>query len=157
MADLFENPMGTDGFEFVEFAAPDRAVLDALFTSFGFTAVAKHRRRDVTLYRQGEINFLVNAEPGSFAADFAQQARALRLRLRDARKRRALRAVARSRTRRESPLPISPIRCRCNTPMIEGIGGSILYLVDQYGEQSHLRRGLRVFRRRAISTRAAWV
>ena len=65
------NPMGTDGFEVVEFAAPDPAALEGLFTRLGFTAVARHRRRDVVLYRQGEINFLLNREPGSFAADFA--------------------------------------------------------------------------------------
>src|SRR6187402_1916538 len=65
------NPMGTDGFEFVEFCHPDPAELDRLFTQMGFVAVAKHRSKHVTLYRQGGINLILNAEPGSFAADFA--------------------------------------------------------------------------------------
>ena len=56
------NPMGTDGFEFVEYAAPDPAALGALFESMGFTKVAKHRSKDVALYRQGDVNFVVNAE-----------------------------------------------------------------------------------------------
>ena len=71
MADLFENPMGLMGFEFVEFCHPNPAELDRLFTQMGFTAVAKHRSKQVTLYRQGGINLILNAEPGSFAANFA--------------------------------------------------------------------------------------
>ena len=66
------NPMGTDGFEFVEYTAPDPAALGALFESMGFTAVAKHRSKDVSLYRQGDVNFIVNAEPESFAQGFAR-------------------------------------------------------------------------------------
>ena len=60
-----ENPMGTDGFEFVEFCHPDPAALDHLFRRMGFDAVAKHRTKRVTLYRQGRVNLVVNAEPGS--------------------------------------------------------------------------------------------
>ncbi|MES2904382.1 MAG: 4-hydroxyphenylpyruvate dioxygenase, partial [Pseudomonadota bacterium] len=67
----FENPMGTDGFEFVEYAAPDAEHLRDLFTKMGFPAVAKHKRKDVTLHRQGDINFIINAEPDSFEAEFA--------------------------------------------------------------------------------------
>ena len=58
----WDNPMGTDGFEFIEFAAPDPAALGALFTSMGFVAVVRHRHKNVTLYRQGDVNFIVNAE-----------------------------------------------------------------------------------------------
>ena len=61
----FENPLGINGFEFVEFAAPDPAMLHNLFPRLGFTAVAKHRSRPITLYRQGACNFLVNESPGS--------------------------------------------------------------------------------------------
>ena len=68
-----ENPMGTDGFEFVEFCHPDPGALDRLFKVMGFSPVAKHRSKDVTLYRQGDINFIVNAEPQSFAARFAAE------------------------------------------------------------------------------------
>ena len=60
MADLFSNPMGLDGFEFVEFSAPDPTVLDKVFRALGFIAVAKHRSKDVTLYRQGDVNFIIN-------------------------------------------------------------------------------------------------
>jgi 4-hydroxyphenylpyruvate dioxygenase len=67
-----DNPMGTDGFEFIEYCAPDTAALGRLFESMGFTAVARHRSKRVTLYKQGEINFIVNAEPDSFAQSFAR-------------------------------------------------------------------------------------
>jgi len=66
------NPMGTDGFEFVEYAAPDPAALGTLFEHMGFVKVAKHRSKDVSLYRQGDVNFIVNAEKDSFAQGFAR-------------------------------------------------------------------------------------
>ena len=69
----WENPMGTDGFEFVEYAAPDPAALGRLFETMGFTAIARHRHKRVTLYRQGEVNYIINAEPNSFAQRFARQ------------------------------------------------------------------------------------
>ncbi len=70
----FENPMGINGFEFVEFAAPAGRAdeLHALFKNMGFTAVLKHKSRPITVYRQGDVNFLVNEDPDSFAADFAK-------------------------------------------------------------------------------------
>jgi 4-hydroxyphenylpyruvate dioxygenase len=66
------NPMGTDGFEFIEYAAPDPAAMGALFEQMGFKAVARHRHKRVTLYRQGGVNFILNAEPDSFAQRFAR-------------------------------------------------------------------------------------
>ena len=72
MADLWDNPMGTDGFEFVEYTAPDIAALHVYFENMGFRAVARHRSKNVTLYRPGEVTFSVNAEPGSHGARFAQ-------------------------------------------------------------------------------------
>ena len=69
----WENPMGTNGFEFVEYAAPDPVALGKLFEQMGFTAIARHRTKDVTLYRQGEVNFLINAEKDSFAQRFARK------------------------------------------------------------------------------------
>src|ERR1700712_2551124 len=69
---LWDNPLGTDGFEFIEYAAPDPAALGRLFEQMGFTAIAKHRSKNVLLYRQGDVNFIVNAEPGSFAQAFAR-------------------------------------------------------------------------------------
>ena len=71
MPDLFENPMGLDGFEFVEFASPEPGVLEPVFHALGFEAVARHRSKNVTLYRQGGINFILNEEPQSHAAYFA--------------------------------------------------------------------------------------
>jgi 4-hydroxyphenylpyruvate dioxygenase len=70
--DAWDNPMGTDGFEFIEYAAPDPAAMGALFERMGFTAIARHRHKNVLLYRQGQINFIVNAEPDSFAQRFAR-------------------------------------------------------------------------------------
>src|SRR6218665_1798851 len=68
----WDNPMGTNGFEFIEFAAPDPAALGKLFVTMGFTAVAKHRHKNVTLYRQGRVNFIINAETDAFAQRFAR-------------------------------------------------------------------------------------
>src|ERR1041385_8479096 len=68
----WENPMGTDGFEFIEYAAPDPAAMAAVFDKMGFKAIARHRHKQVTLFRQGEINFILNAEPDSFAQRFAR-------------------------------------------------------------------------------------
>ena len=69
--ELWENPIGTDGFEFVEYTAPDIAELHTLFERMGFRAVGRHRSKQVTLFRQGDTNFIVNAEPGSHGARFA--------------------------------------------------------------------------------------
>jgi len=73
MAELWDNPMQTDGFEFVEYAAPDPKAMAAVFARLGFKAIARHRHKDVTLFRQGQINFILNAEPDSFAQRFARQ------------------------------------------------------------------------------------
>ena len=67
-----KNPLGTDGFEFVEFAHPEPEKLGALLSLMGFVPVCKHRSKKVTLYRQGDVNFVLNAEPDSFAAHFAK-------------------------------------------------------------------------------------
>src|ERR1700744_2762859 len=69
---LWENPIGNDGFEFVEYTAPDVKKLNAFFEEMGFRAVGKHRSKNVTLYRQGDTNFIVNAEPDSHGARFAK-------------------------------------------------------------------------------------
>ena len=90
MADLFDNPMGLCGFEFVEFASPVAGVLEPLFEKMGFSLVAKHRSKDVVLYRQGDINFIVNREPkslaGYFAAEHGPCACALAFRVKDSHK-----------------------------------------------------------------------
>ena len=71
MADLFENPMGLMGFEFVEFASPAPNVIEPVFELLGFARIAEHRSKDVTLFRQGDINLIVNREPKSVASDSA--------------------------------------------------------------------------------------
>jgi 4-hydroxyphenylpyruvate dioxygenase len=135
MADLWDNPMGTDGFEFVEYTAPDIAALHAYFESLGFRAVARHRSKAVTLYRQGEVNFVVNAEPGSHGARFAQahgpSACAMAFRVHDAAKayRRAVALGAQPFQTQVGPMELA-------IPAIQGIGGSLIYLVDRYGERS---------------------
>ena len=135
MADLFDNPMGTDGFEFVEYTAPDPELLRTLFERMGFPAVARHRRKNVTLHRQGDVNFIINAEPGGFGQRFAQQhgpsACAMAFRVRD-----AARAFERAVERGATPVrhPVGPMEL--NIPAIEGIGGSLIYLVDRYGDST---------------------
>jgi 4-hydroxyphenylpyruvate dioxygenase len=127
-----ENPMGTDGFEFVEYAAPDPELLRDLFTRMGFPAVAHHRRKNVTLHRQADCNFIINAEPGSFAEDFAAIhgpcACAMAFRVKDAK-------AAHDRAMSLGAIDIQNdvVDGELEIPAIEGIGGSLLYLVDRYG------------------------
>jgi 4-hydroxyphenylpyruvate dioxygenase len=131
---LWENPMGTDGFEFIEYAGPDVAALGKLFERMGFTAIARHRSKDVTLYRQGDINFIVNAEPESFAQAFARlhgpSICAIAFRVDDAALayRRAIELGAKPVAGKVGPMEL-------NIPAIEGIGGSLIYLVDRYGKR----------------------
>ena len=73
MADLFDNPMGLNGFDFVEFASPQPDAVDALFKQLGFAHVANHRSKDVALYRQGDINLILNREPRSPASYFVEE------------------------------------------------------------------------------------
>jgi 4-hydroxyphenylpyruvate dioxygenase len=130
-----DNPMGTDGFEFVEYTAPDPELLRSLFERLGFPVVARHRSKNVTLHRQGEINFIINAEPNSFAQAFARQhgpsACAMAFRVKDAAfaYRRALELGA-------QPGPATAGPMELNIPSIVGIGGSLIYLVDLYGDRS---------------------
>jgi len=131
MADLYDNPMGLCGFEFVEFASPVAGVLEALFLKMGFTLVATHRSKDVALYRQGDINFVVNREPrslaGYFAAEHGPCACAMAFRVRDSH-----RAYARALALGAQPVdvPTGPMELRL--PAIKGIGGAPLYLIDRY-------------------------
>jgi 4-hydroxyphenylpyruvate dioxygenase len=131
------NPMGTDGFEFVEFTHPDPKALDHLFRIMGFTPVARHRAKDVTLYRQGGINFIVNAEPGSFARQFAERhgpcAPAMAFRVADAAK-----AYKRAIALGAKPAPTQVGPMELNIPAIEGIGGLQIYLVDRYGAKGSI-------------------
>ena len=131
MADLFDNPMGLMGFEFVEFASPTPGLLEPVFERMGFTLVAKHRSKDVVLYRQGEINFIVNREPksaaGYFAAEHGPSACGMAFRVKDAHAayNRALELGA-----QPIEIPTGPMELRL--PAIKGIGGAPLYLIDRF-------------------------
>ena len=129
------NPMGTDGFEFLEYTAPDTAELAKLLETMGFTAAARHRSKDVTLYRQGGINFIINAESDSFAQSFARvhgpSACAMAFRVKDAA---AAYDRALSLGAKPDTTPVGPMEI--NIPAIKGIGDSQLYLVDRYGDHS---------------------
>jgi 4-hydroxyphenylpyruvate dioxygenase len=133
MADLFDNPMGLAGFEFVEFASPTPGLLEPMLEKLGFTLVARHRSKDVVLYRQGGINFIVNREPGSqaayFAAEHGPSACGLAFRVKDSHK-----AYARALELGAQPLemPTGPMELRL--PAIKGIGGAPLYLIDRFEE-----------------------
>ncbi len=130
--DLFDNPLGTDGFEFVEFTSPEPERLKGLFEMMGFTAVSKHRSKAVLRFRQGDINLILNMEPVGQAAEFRQahgpSANAMAFRVRDAAK--AL-EMAVERGAEAVVGPVGPMEL--NIPAIKGIGGSNLYLVDRYG------------------------
>jgi 4-hydroxyphenylpyruvate dioxygenase len=127
----WENPVGTDGFEFIEYTAPDPKALGKLFEQMGFTAVARHRHKDVTLYRQGDINFIVNGEPDSFAQRFARlhgpSICAIAFRVQDAGKayRQAVEKGAWGFDNKTGPMEL-------NIPAIKGIGDSLIYFVDRW-------------------------
>ena len=131
MTDLFDNPMELNGFEFVEFASPEKGVLEPVFEMMGFTKVANHRSKDVSLYRQGGINFIVNEEPRSLAAYFAQEhgasACGMAFRVRDAHQ-----AYARALDLGAQPIDIPTGPMELRLPAIKGIGGAPIYLIDRF-------------------------
>jgi 4-hydroxyphenylpyruvate dioxygenase len=125
-----QNPVGTDGFEFVEFAHPQPEELAFLFGRMGYTPVARHKTKNITVYRQGDINYILNAEPGSFATRFAAIhgpcAPAMAWRVVDAGQAFA-HAVARGAE------PYDGADKTLDAPAIKGIGGSLIYFIDRYG------------------------
>ncbi len=131
MADLFDNPMGLCGFDFVEFASPMPNLIEPLFEKLGFSLVARHRSKDVLLFRQGDINFILNREPrslaGYFAAEHGPGPCAMAFRVRDSHK-----AYARALELGAQPVevPTGPMELRL--PAIKGIGGTPLYLIDRF-------------------------
>jgi 4-hydroxyphenylpyruvate dioxygenase len=135
MADLYDNPIGTDGFEFVEFTSPEPEKLARYFEQIGFTAVGKHRSKNVVRYKQNDINFILNTEPKGQPADFREKhgpsANAMAFRVKDARH--AFEEAVR-RGAKPVDMPIGPMEL--DIPCIEGIGGAYIYLVDRYGAQT---------------------
>ncbi len=134
------NPMGTDGFEFIEYTAPDPKALGELFEQMGFVAVARHRHKNVTLYRQGDVNFLVNAETDSFAQRFAKLhgpsicAIAFRVSNAAAAYQRALSLGAWGFDSKSGPMEL-------NIPAIKGIGDSLIYFVDRWRGKNGAQAG----------------
>jgi 4-hydroxyphenylpyruvate dioxygenase len=131
MPDLFENPLGLDGFEFVEFCAPEKGLLEPVFAAMGFTEIARHRSKDVSVWRQGAINLIANYEPRSpaawFAAEHGPSACGMGWRVRDAAK-----AYEEAIARGAEPVEVRTGPMELRLPAIRGIGGSIIYLIDRY-------------------------
>src|SRR5467141_2980745 len=127
-----DNPMGTDGFEFVEYAHPRPEALHALFKLMGYVPVARHKTRKITVYRQGDINYLVNEAPGThgfnFVAAHGPCAPSMAFRVVDAKL-----AFERALSLGAEPADISSAQKTLDVPAIKGIGGSVLYFVDRYG------------------------
>ena len=133
MTDLFDNPLGLEGFEFLEFCAPRKGVLEPGFEKMGFSLVARHRSKDVQLWRQNGINLIANYQPRSpaayFAAEHGPSACGMGFRVRDAGK---AYAMAVERGAEPVDVPTGPMELRL--PAIRGIGGSLIYLIDRYGD-----------------------
>ncbi|MFN4224976.1 MAG: 4-hydroxyphenylpyruvate dioxygenase [Hyphomonas sp.] len=131
MADLFDNPAGLDGFEFIEFSAPDKGILEPVFETMGFSKIARHRSKEVELWRQGGINLITNYEPRSAAWYFAREhgpsACGMGFRVKDARK-----AYAHLLAQGAEPVQVETGPMELHIPGIRGIGNSIIYLVDRY-------------------------
>ncbi len=135
MLQSVKNPLGTDGFEFIEFATQDTHTLDKTLKLLGFSKIARHRSKDVVLYRQGNINFIVNHEAGSFAQSFARvhgpSVCAFGLRVKNASE--AYQACVKNGAKSYHG-DIGPMEL--NLPSIYGIGDSLLYFNDRYHEHS---------------------
>lgn len=127
-----DNPAGTDGFEFVEFAHGEPEKLEELFIRMGYKKVAQHKTKAIGVWRQGDINYLINADPGSHAMKFVDLhgpcAASMAWRVVDA-KHAFDQAVAKGATPYESDDKALDV------PAIVGIGGSLLYFVEKYGDK----------------------
>lgn len=130
------NPMGLDGFEFVEFTSPDGAGMAGMLEQLGFTAYAAHPTKAITLYRQGRINLLVNLEAEGQAADFraihGASANGMAFRVKDASAAydRAIALGARAADPARSAFP--------GARVVEGIGGALLYLIEAQGGEASI-------------------
>lgn len=135
MADLFDNPIGLDGFEFLEFTAPEKGILEPIFDAMGFTKVAKHKSKEVELWRQGDINLLSNYEKNCHAAYYADEhgPSACGMAFRVKNSHHAYREVLK---RGAQPLDTDTGPMELKLPAIKGIGGAMLYLIDRY-EDGH--------------------
>ncbi|GLQ22393.1 4-hydroxyphenylpyruvate dioxygenase [Algimonas ampicilliniresistens] len=142
MADLFDNPVGLDGFEFIEFSAPEKGMLEPVFQTMGFVEVARHRSKDVALWRQGNINLVTNYEPKSAAFYFAREhgasACGMGFRVRDAKA-----AYEYLLEQGAEPVDVNTGPMELRIPGIRGIGNSIIYLIDRYADEGE--NGLSIY------------
>ena len=143
--DLWDNPLGTDGFEFIEYAAPDPRRWAACSSGWASRRSRKHRSKNVLLYRQGEINFIVNAEPASFAQSFARvhgpSICAIAFRVED-----AAHAYRKCVENGAWGVESHPGPMELNIPAIKGIGDSLIYLVDRYpGASANAGSGVSIY------------
>ena len=126
-----QNPVGTDGFEFVEFAHADPVELETLFTRMGYKQVARHKTKSISVWRQGDINYLINSEPNSHAMNFVDAhgpcASSMAWRVVNAQQAydHAVKLGAEPYLKEDKALDV---------PAIVGIGGSLLYFIDIYGD-----------------------
>lgn len=129
------NPMGLDGIEFIEFAAPDPQALGAYFERLGFARLARHRSKEVLLYRQGEANFIINAERDSFPQTPAREGQASISAV-------AFRVVSAAEAYRQAlaqgawEVPTQAGVMELHIPGVQGLGETLIYFVDRYGDGS---------------------
>jgi 4-hydroxyphenylpyruvate dioxygenase len=133
MADLFDNPVGLDGFEFIEFSSPEKGQLETVFKAMGFTMIANHRTKDAQLWRQGGINLIANYEPKSAAWYFAREhgpsACGMGFRVKN-----AVKAYDYLLAQGAEPVQVNTGPMELRLPAIRGIGNAIIYLIDRYGD-----------------------
>ncbi|HET8817799.1 MAG TPA: 4-hydroxyphenylpyruvate dioxygenase, partial [Pseudidiomarina sp.] len=134
MTDKNYNPLQTDGFEFVEYTAPNAegiAALKDLFDKLGFTEVAKHKRKEAWLFKQNDIHFVINAEPGGQAEAFAKEhgpsVCGMGWRVKDAQH-----AFAHAVENGAKPFQRDVAAGEADFPAVYGIGESVLAFVDNY-------------------------
>lgn len=136
MGAAVENPLGLDGLEFIEYVSPDPQALEQLFFKMGFQKIGQHKRKNVTLYRQNHVNFIINQEPGTFAAKFAKQhgpsicATGFRVKS-------AQRAFDLAVSRGARPIESKNDGASHSFPAVYGIGDSAVYFVDRYRAPVH--------------------
>ena len=132
-ADLFDNPMGLQGFDFVEFVSPEPELVETLFRNLGFTHIANHRSKDVALFRQGDINLILNREPKShgsyFLGEHGAGACSMGFRVKNAQQAYEL-AIENGAEPVDVPTGVMELRL----PAIKGIGGSLIYLIDRFSD-----------------------
>ena len=130
-----ENPLGFDGIEFIEFATSKPQALGSVLEQMGFRPIARHRSREVELYRQGTMNIVVNAQPADVPRTVQPVERpvlsAFAVRVRDADA-----AFQRARDLGAWEIPVRARAMELNIPAIHGVGESLIYFVDRYDEFS---------------------